>query len=155
MQYSLGTHRKMAHVNTFANIPINVVSPPQSGGLNIAMTLLHEIQAMLNTLLDTGQNGTLDLRALPALGEDGYQFLKEKLGQGEVSAHIQSFGRSEIQETAYPGIWWVAHYNQDNEILTELVEVNFLPELLKSPKDDVVFGQISLAKLLNELSEKK
>ena len=145
----------MAHVNTFANILINVVTPPQSGGLTIAMTLLHEIQTMLKTLLDTDQNGTLDLRALPALGEDGYQFLKEKLGQGEVSARIQSFGRSEIQETAYPGIWWVAHYNQDNEILTEIVEVNFLPELLKSPRDDVVFGQISLAKLLNELTEKK
>ena len=145
----------MAHVNTFANIPINVVTPPQSGGLTIAKTLLHELQAMLKTLLDTGQNGTLDLRALPALGEDGYQFLKEKLGLGEVSAHIQSFGRSEIQETAYPGIWWVSHYNQDDDILTELIEVNFLPELLKSPRDDVALGQVMLCKFLNELSETK
>ncbi len=145
----------MVSINTFANIPITVVPLPQSGGLNMAMTLLHEIQAMLKTLLDTGQNGTLDLRALPALGEEGYQFLKEKLGQGEVSARIQSFGRSEIQETAYPGIWWVAHYNQDDDILTELIEVNFLPELLKSPRDDVVFGQTSLGKLLYELTEKK
>ncbi len=145
----------MAHVNTFANIPINIVTKPQSGGLTIAMTLLHEIQAMLKTLLDTGQNGILDLRALPALGEDGYQFLKEKLGQGEVSARIQSFGHSEIQETTYSGIWWIVHYNQDDDILTELVEVNFLPELLKSPKDDVMFSQISLSKLLQELTEKK
>jgi hydrogenase-1 operon protein HyaF len=155
MQYSHGAYRKMAHVNTFANIPINVVTTPQSGGLTLAKTLLHELQAKLKTLLDTGQNGTLDLRELPALGEDGYQFLKEKLGQGEVSASIQSFGRSEIQETAYPGIWWVSHYNQDDDILTELIEVNFLPELLKSPKDDVVFGQIGLDNLLLELAEQK
>ena len=119
------------------------------------MTLLHEIEAMLNTLLDTGQNGTLDLRALPALGKDGYQFLREKLGQGEVSARIQSFGCSEIQETAYPGIWWVAHYDQDDNILTELIDVNFFPEVLKSPRDDVLLGQTSLSKLLNELAEKK
>jgi hydrogenase-1 operon protein HyaF len=145
----------MAHINTLASIPITVIPAPQSGGLDMAMTLLHEIQAMLKTLLDTGQNGTLDLRALPTLGEDGYQFLKDKLGQGEVSARIQSFGRSEIQETAYPGIWWVAHYNQDDDILTELVEVNFLPELLKSPRDDVLFGQTNLGKLLYELTEKK
>jgi len=45
----------MAHVNTFSNIPINVVTSPQSGGLTIAKTLLHEVQAMLKTLLDTGQ----------------------------------------------------------------------------------------------------
>jgi len=145
----------MAHINTFANIPIHVVTSNQSDGLTLAKTLLHEIQAMLKTLLDTGQNGTLDLRALPALGEDGYQFLKEKLGIGEVSASIQSFGRSEIQETAYPGIWWISHYNQDDDILTELIEVNFLPELLKSPRDDVVFGQIGLDKLLLELAEQK
>jgi hydrogenase-1 operon protein HyaF len=145
----------MAHVNTLASIPITVISNSQSGDLDMALALLHEIHAMLKTLLDTGQNGALDLRALPALGEDGYQLLKEKLGQGEVSARIQSFGRSEIQETAYPGIWWVAHYNQDDDILTEIIEVNFFPEILKSQKDDVLFGQTSLGKLLNELVEKK
>ena len=110
---------------------------------------------MLKTLLDTGQNGTLDLRALPALGEDGYQFLKEKLGLGEVSALIQTFGRSEIQETAFPGIWWVAHYNQDDDILTELIEVNFLPELLKSPRDDMVFGQTQARQTFNRISRTK
>ena len=145
----------MAHVNTLANIPIHVLTSTQSGGLTIAKTLLHEVQAMLKTLLDTGQNGTLDLRALPALGEDGYQFLKEKLGLGEVSARIQTFGRSEIQETAFPGIWWVAHYNQDDDILTELIEVNYFPEVLKSPRDDVLFGQVRLDKLLIELAEQK
>jgi hydrogenase-1 operon protein HyaF len=145
----------MAHLNTFANIPIKVVTSAQSDGLSIARTLLHEIEAMLKKLLNTGQNGTLDLRALPTLGEDGYQFLKEKLGLGEVSARIQSFGRSEIQETAYPGIWWVSHYNQDDDILTEIIEVNFLPELLKSPIDDVALGQVKLGQLLNELAENK
>lgn len=145
----------MAHVNSFGNIPITVVPSTHSGGLVMAKTLLHEVQAMLKTLLDTGQNGTLDLRALPTLGEDGYQFLKEKLDIGEVSARIQGFGRSEIQETAYSGIWWVTHYNQDNDILTELIEVNFFPEILKSPRDDVVFGQVKLGQLLNELAEKK
>jgi len=143
----------MAHINTFADIPIHVDTPPPSGGLALAMTLLHELHTMLQTLFDTGQNGILDLRALPPLGEEGYQFLKEKLGRGEVSARIESFGRSEIQETAYSGIWWVTHYNQDDDVLTELIEVNFLPELLKSPRDDVKVGQVRLGKLLNELAE--
>ena len=134
-------------MNTFANIPIAVIEPTHLKGLNLAMTLMHEIQFMLKTLLDSGQNGTLDLRALPSLGEEGYQFLKEKLGIGEVSAHIQSFGRSDVQETTFPGIWWVSHYNQDDDILTELIEVNYYPELLKSPRDDVVLGQAGLANL--------
>jgi hydrogenase-1 operon protein HyaF len=142
----------MAHVNTFANIPISVVTLPQADGLAIAKTLLHEVQAMLKTLLDTGQNGILDLRALPSLGEEGYPFLKGKLGLGAVSGCIQSFGRSDIQETAFSGVWWVTHYNQDDELLTELIEVNFFPEILKSPRDDVLLGHINLGNLLNELA---
>ena len=142
----------MEHVNTFANIPINVISSPQTDGLILAKTLLHEVQAMLKTLLDTGQNGTLDLRALPTWGADGYQFLKEKLSLGEVSARIQSFGCSEIQETAYSGIWWVSHYNQDDDLLTELIEVTYLPEILKSPRDDMALSLVNLGKLLNELA---
>ncbi|MFI3185275.1 MAG: hydrogenase expression/formation C-terminal domain-containing protein [Methylococcaceae bacterium] len=142
----------MEHVNTFANIPINVISSPQTDGLILAKTLLHEVQAMLKTLLDTGQNGTLDLRALPTLGAEGYQFLKEKLSLGEVSARIQSFGCSEIQETAYSGIWWVSHYNQDDDLLTELIEVTYLPEILKSPRDDMALSLVNLGKLLNELA---
>ena len=127
----------MAHLNTFANIPITVVPSPQADEFALAKTLLHEIHEMLKTLLETGVNGILDLRSLPTLGEEGYQFLKEKLGLGEISAVIHSFGRSEIKETTYPGIWWVTHYNQDDEILTEQIEVNYLPEILKSPRDDV------------------
>ena len=145
----------MEHVNTFANIPINVISSPQTDGLILAKTLLYEVQAMLKTLLDTGQNGTLDLRALPTLGAEGYQFLKEKLSLGEVSARIQSFGCSEIQETAYSGIWWVSHYNQDDDLLTELIEVTYLPEILKSPRDDMALSLVNLSKLLNELAVNK
>jgi hydrogenase-1 operon protein HyaF len=144
----------MAHLKTLANIPIRVVSSNQNNGLEIAKTLLHEVHAMLKTLIDTGEIGMLDLRALPSLGEDGYQFLKDQLGVGEVTARIQSFGRSEIQETAFSGIWWVAHYNQDDDILTELIEVNFLPEILKSTKDDLMISELGLSKQLNELVKK-
>lgn len=144
----------MAHLTTFANIPIKVVCGAQPDGLAITKTLLHEIHGLLKTLLETGQKGTLDLRALPALGEDGYQFLKEQLGLGEISARLQSFGRSEIQETAYSGIWWVTHYNQDDAILTEIIEVDFLPEILKSPKEDAVLSQTRLEKLLNGFTQK-
>ena len=141
----------MAYKNSLADIPIRVVSV-QTDTLALAKTLLHELHALLKTLLETGQNGALDLRALPPLGKEGYKFLKDQLGVGEVNACIQSFGRSEIQETAFSGIWWVTHYNQEEGLLTELIEVNFLPEILKTPKEDVLLAEIGLSKLLSELT---
>ena len=139
-------------MSSLANIPIKVIDCRPVDRVSLVKTLLQELHAMLKTLLDTGQGGALDLRALPALGEESYQFLKNELGVGEVSARIQSFGRSEIQETAYSGIWWVSHYNQDDDIYTELIEVNFLPEILKSHQDDVRLSRSRLHKLLSELA---
>ena len=144
----------MTKPNTFANIPIAIVNTPKLDGLALAKTLLNELHAMLETLIDKGHGGVIDLRALPPLGVEGYQFLREKLSAGEVSAHIHSFGRSDIQETVYPGIWWITHLNQDDETLTEHIEVCFFPELLKSQRDDVIAGQNKLSELLKELSTK-
>jgi hypothetical protein len=72
----------MAHVNTFANIPIAVIKPTHSKGLNLAITLMHEIQSMLNTLLDSGQNGAVDLRARPSLGEGRESLFLRKIFPG-------------------------------------------------------------------------
>jgi len=143
----------MERLNTFANIPIKVVETRPVDHLALAKTLLTEILSMMSHLLDTGEGGVLDLRALPTLGQAGYQFLKDQLGIGEVKAQIQSFGRSEIQETAIAGIWWVSHFNQDDDIYTELIEVNFIPEILKTPRDDIVLSQTTLANLVKALAE--
>jgi hydrogenase-1 operon protein HyaF len=143
----------MERLNPFANIPIKVIETRSVDHLKLAKTLLTEILSMLSHLLDTGEAGVLDLRALPTLGQEGYQFLKDQLGIGEVKAQIQSFGRSEIQETAIAGIWWVSHYNQDDDIYTELIEVNFFPEILKTHRDDIVLSQTTLANLIKALAE--
>lgn len=138
----------MERINTFANIPIVVADSVPIDSLAIAKTLLNEIHTMLSNLLDKGKVGVLDLRALPPLGEEGYQFIKNQLGIGEVNAEIQSFGRSEIHETAFNGIWWISHFNQDDEIYTEQVEITFCPEILKSHRDDVLLSQSKLDRLL-------
>jgi hydrogenase-1 operon protein HyaF len=139
----------MTHFNTIANIPIQVEIPQQPNGLAIVKTLLRELDGNLQLLLSQGQNSIIDLRALPPLGVDGYQLLRDVLGEGEVNATITSFGRSLIQETAISGIWWVSHYNQDDELLTEFIEVCYFPEVLKTQKDDVAIGVKKLSNLLN------
>lgn len=144
----------MEHLNTFANIPIKVVDTHPVDPLVLAKTLLHEIHTLLGNLLEVGQSGVLDLRSLPSLGEEGYHFLREQLGIGEVSARLQSFGRSEIQETAFTGIWWIRHYNQDDDVCTEQIEISFLPDILKSHKEDVLLSQTRLAELLKTFAEK-
>lgn len=143
----------MERLNTFANIPIQVIDSQPSTGAILAKTLLSEIHSMLLNLLETGKTSRLDLRALPSLGSEGYEFLKYQLGLGEIKASIESFGRSDVYETAYSGIWFIDHFNQDDELYTEQIEVSFLPEILKSHFDDVRLSATKLGHCLEELGE--
>lgn len=101
--------------------------------------LLTEIAARLEKLADGGETGMIDLNSLPfALGE--YERLRQALGQGEVSAHFEAIGPSEIIETRYPGVWWVTHYNVEGDIVADMIEIAWLPEIIKSQPADVRAG---------------
>jgi hydrogenase-1 operon protein HyaF len=101
--------------------------------------LLAEIAARLEKLANDGTSGSIDLNSLPfAPGE--YEQLRHALGKGEVSAHIEAIGPSEITETRYPGVWWVTHYNVEGDIVADMLEIATIPEILSSQPDDIRSG---------------
>jgi hydrogenase-1 operon protein HyaF len=111
--------------------------------------LLAEIAARLESLANDGTSGSIDLNSLPfAPGE--YEQLRQALGQGEVTAHIEAIGASEITETRYPGVWWVTHYNVEGDIVADMLEIAAIPGILRSQPDDIRSG---LALLRVQLSE--
>ncbi|MCG6932435.1 MAG: hydrogenase expression/formation protein [Gallionella sp.] len=101
--------------------------------------LLTEIAARLERLANDGTSASIDLNSLPfAPGE--YERLRHALGKGEVSAHIEAIGPSEITETRYPGVWWVTHYNVEGDIVADMLEITTAPEILSSQPDDIRSG---------------
>lgn len=132
------------------DIPIKVVpTVPTPATSRNALPLLYEIATMLERLLNTGATDCIDLRRAP-LSQEDYVLLKDTLGRGEVSATVAALGQTEIYETALPGVWWVVHYDQNEQPITEFLEVAKLPELLKSPSDEIRAG---LARLHRKLSQ--
>lgn len=127
-------------------IPIEP-APPLSGN---APPLLRELAEMLRRLVDTGEPATLDLSALPLTPAD-LDWLREKLGQGEVAAQVQAEGESTLDETACPGVWWVTHRNTRGTVVAQFIEVTFVPELLTAPPQDVAAGCEHLEVLISEL----
>ncbi len=111
--------------------------------------LLAEIAARLERLASNGEGGMIDLKSLPfAPGE--YEQLRQALGRGEVSARLDAIGASEIIETRYSGVWWVTHYNVEGEIVADMIEIAWFPEILRSQQDDVHAGLANLTARLNE-----
>ena len=101
--------------------------------------ILHEIEALLGGLVDTGVGGSIDLRALP-LAPVEYAALEEWLGEGEVQATIEALGPTLVRETAVQGVWWVTHRNPDDQVTAELIEVSYLPEILRTDPRDALAG---------------
>lgn len=133
-------------VNTAATQPIR-----ETGLSGNAPVLLREIAELAHRLLDSGESAAIDLRALP-LTPDDLDWLRETLGQGQVVATLEAEGESTLSETVCPGVWWVTHHNEQGAVVSEFIEVTFVPELLKAHPDDVQIGLEHLELLISDLS---
>ncbi len=124
------------------------VDPPCSVPTGNLIPLLHEIRHALARWLDDGHTHVIDLRSIPmSPGEE--RRLLELLGDGEVRATLSALGSSEIAETAYPGVWVVTHYNDDEALVGRFVEICQIPEILESQAEDAAMALQHLDDLLS------
>ena len=131
-------------------IGIKIVSAPEETGQSgNAVAILYELSEMLDELIEKGESGAIDLQGLPLTPSD-YELLREVLAEGEVHATIDAIGPTEVRETMFPGVWWITHYNVEGDIMADVIEVGFVPEILQSHPDDVSESSERLKAYLQE-----
>ena len=135
---------------TLDTIPIHVVPPGEPGLTGNAPPLLREVAEQMRRLLDNGEPSAIDLSALPLTPAD-LDWLREKLGSGEISVTLQASGESTLNETACPGVWWVTHHNEQGAVTSQFIEVAFVPELVKAHPQDIQLGLEYLELMLPDL----
>jgi len=114
-----------------------------------AMPVLHQIRHALQDLLENGTPSSIDLGAIPfAAGDE--RVLDDVLGQGEVATTLDVMGTSHVRETAIPGVWRVDHFNAAGETQSRFIEVTFMPEILKTQREDAEQGLSRLSERLRE-----
>lgn len=119
-----------------------------------ALPLLHEIKHALDRLLAGGEATIIDLGALPfAPGDE--RIVNDVLGDGEVSAAVSVLGESLVRETGIAGVWRVDHFDEKGEYQSRFIEITFLPEILKSQREDTVSGVETLSERLNALDQNR
>ena len=133
-------------------IPIHVINPPsgEPGLTGNAAPLLRELAEQVRRLLDSGEPSAIDLSALPLTPAD-LDWLRDRLGSGEIAVTLQANGESTLNETACPGVWWVTHHNEQGAVTSQFIEVAFVPELVKAHPQDVAIGLEQLELLLSGL----
>lgn len=131
-------------------IPIHVIPPGEPGLTGNAPPLLRELLEMVNRLLETGETAAIDLSALPLTPAD-LDWLRDRLGEGEIAVTLQANGESTLAETGCPGIWWVTHHNEQGVVTSQFIEVAFVPELVRAHPDDVALGRDHLESMIADL----
>lgn len=113
--------------------------------------LLHEIVGLLQHLLNEDEPSHIDLQALP-LNQEDMALLMETLGEGGVYAELVDFGVTRIRQTGIPGVWWVVHLDEEEEqTIAEFIEINYCPEALITPDEDIREGREALQARLFEV----
>ncbi|PHS78447.1 MAG: hydrogenase expression protein HupH [Rhodospirillaceae bacterium] len=115
-----------------------------------AAPLLHEIKHALSKLLDSGVEHIIDLGAIP-FGPGDERILDDVLGDGEVSATLTIMGESHVRETKIPGVWRVDHLDEKGQFQSRFIEITFMPDILKTQREDAVQGLETLAGRLDTL----
>jgi len=124
--------------------------PPDPAGFTtgLADAVLPEIAALLDELIENGNEGAIDLRSLPMTDADR-DALREKLGTGEVRATLQVAGASTVEETAIRGVWWIRHEAADGQVANEHIAITLLPDILRTHPGDLPQARARLEELLN------
>ena len=118
----------------------------------LAETVLREISALMQRLIETGETGIIDLRSLPLSSWDRQQ-LAGALGEGEVKALVNVGGTSTVSETQFSGVWWIRHEGADGRVAAEQVVVARVPEFLLAHPADIGAAQTRLSAILSRSAE--
>jgi hydrogenase-1 operon protein HyaF len=98
--------------------------------------LIIEVASLLRRLIDHGEAGSIDLNGLP-LQPSCVADLEQRLGYGEVTVRLDAAGISEIHETKFSGVWWARHHDEVGRVVATLIEVTFVPDIIRADKADL------------------
>ncbi len=126
-------------MSRLSDVPVRVVGAEPARAFSRVMAIANEVESMLARLADIGACGSIDLRGLPMAPGDR-DVLRRIFAEGEVSAVIHALGSTQVYETIVRGVWWVTHHNEDGKVAAEFIEITHMPEILKTPPDDVADG---------------
>ncbi len=142
-------------MNKTVTIPIVALHADSDGAAGrLHRDILGELAQSVSRLVATGEKCVIDLRVRgQGLSPEEMAPLRTRLGKGEVSAKFVGNGHIDIEETAYPGIWWMSYFDSNAQLETQQIEVSWFPTLLKAQTPDVKKGAERLAAELAALAE--
>jgi hydrogenase-1 operon protein HyaF len=138
-------------VDQFADIPIRIEPTAEPAEFGNALPILNEIRHALHRFAEHAEPTRIDLAAMP-FGPGDEDRLMTLLGRGEVEATINALGPTRLWETRFPGVWVVDYANADGQRLALQIEVDEVPQMLRTQPADITDSLIALDRELSATS---
>jgi hydrogenase-1 operon protein HyaF len=92
----------------------------------------------------------INLTLLPQSEQD-LSYLKRSLGQGLVTILSRGYGKCRIVSTALRHCWWVQHFNADDLLILNTIEIVDVPAAALAAQEDVEDSAERLAEIIKAL----
>lgn len=122
-------------MSSIDRIPVHVVTPDEML-TGQAEAVLTEVAELLERMIQSGEEGSIDLHGLPLSPADKV-WLDGQLGRGEVDITLDAGGDSTLSETAFAGVWKVVHRDTEGRVVAEFIEVARVPQIVKPADADI------------------
>lgn len=137
--------------------------PEQVAGLVEARRRLAQLRSALDVYPQAGGGRVIDLADLDRGDRD---LIDQVLGEGEVSIRIDGETKARIQESVLAGIWRVRRLDDEDAIVSDVIEIAEIPSLVsqtafgaaavgpRGDADELPEGVLNAPSLLTEIADK-
>jgi hydrogenase-1 operon protein HyaF len=134
---------------TGAATQVDLSAPPPAGVMN-ARSVLAELNAQVQGWAAGDAPHVVNLTLLPQSPED-LAYLDERLGTGPVTILSRGYGNCRIDATGLANCWWVRHFNADERLILNSLEVVDVPAAALAAQEDIEDSAGRLHEILDAL----
>lgn len=135
--------RQALDAGTRNGLAIDLDSVDPSETMN-ALPVLAEVRSRLHAYRAGSPGHVVNIGRLPMTPADE-ALIGKALGEGPVRALCRGYGVSRVDSTACRNVWRVRHFNSDDKLLANVIEIADVPDIVAAPAEDVRDGAPALA----------
>jgi len=128
---------------TVTGLAIDLDHADGAGTMN-ALPVLAEIRDHVGRYQPGCPGTAINIGRLPMNPADE-DLINRALGDGPVHATCRGYGVSQAASTGCRNVWRVRHYNADDKLLANVIEIIDVPDIVAAPEEDIRDGVRALA----------
>ena len=116
--------------------PVDTRGEDVPAAMTNALSILVELESLLENYGLTGTPGVINLSLLP-LSDEEIEFIDERLGRGPIDVLSRAYGKCQVISTLSKNVWWVRYYNSMNTLILNTIEITKVPAVVGAAAEDL------------------